>query len=101
MLTSFNLNRSFNILLFGIFAQKFDMRLKRYETWTKDGKMWSDWFEWDGLTDEKWQLKNKLKNEFKEVSEEEWKAISEEQDKQKGLDNEGNRKRKRSKSAAQ
>lgn len=37
---------------------------KRYEYWTKEGKKWTPWFEYDG---EKfpWQLKNKLKNEYR------------------------------------
>ena len=37
---------------------------KRYEYWTREGKKWTEWFEYDG---EKfpWQLKNKLKNEYR------------------------------------
>jgi len=37
---------------------------KRYEMFTKDGKIWSDWFDYDG-EQYQWQLKGKLKNEYK------------------------------------
>ena len=38
---------------------------KRFEYWSKDGKTWSEWFDYDG---EKypWQLKNKLLNEYRD-----------------------------------
>ena len=37
---------------------------KRYEFWSREGKKWSEWFDNNG---EKypWQLKNKLKNEYR------------------------------------
>ena len=37
---------------------------KRYEYWTREGKKWTEWFDYDG---EKfpWQLKNKLRNEYR------------------------------------
>ena len=37
---------------------------KRYEYWTKEGKVWTPWFKYDGEK-YKWQLKNKLKNEYR------------------------------------
>ena len=38
---------------------------KRYEHYTKNGIEWTSWFEWDGEK-YKWQLKNKLKNEYRD-----------------------------------
>lgn len=37
---------------------------KRFEYWSREGKKWTEWFAYDG---EKfpWQLKNKLKNEYR------------------------------------
>lgn len=43
------------------------MVYKRYEYYTKGGKTWSEWFEWNSTLREPWQLKNKLRNEYKEV----------------------------------
>lgn len=39
---------------------------KRYQYWSNDGIIWSDWFDYDG-PQEKYQLNNKLKNEYREV----------------------------------
>ena len=43
---------------------------KRYQYWGReDGevkKLWTHWFRWDSDNRDPWQLKNKLKNEFKE-----------------------------------
>ena len=43
--------------------------LTRYEFWASENgktiKKWTDWFKYDGPM-EKWQLKNRLKNEYKE-----------------------------------
>lgn len=55
------------------------IRIKRYQTWTRDGISWSKWFRAFGSLDEKWQLSNKLKNEYKEVTEEEWNEINKKQ----------------------
>lgn len=46
---------------------------KRYEYWSKEGKVFSPWFDYeqdDSLlttleAKEKWQLQNKLRNEFR------------------------------------
>lgn len=42
---------------------------KRYQYYSKDGTIkWSEWFEWpheDFLPE--WQLKNKLKNEYRTI----------------------------------
>jgi hypothetical protein len=46
---------------------------KRYEYWSKEGKVFSSWFDYeqdDSLlttleAKEKWQLQNKLRNEFR------------------------------------
>ena len=37
---------------------------KRYEFWSREGKKWTEWFEYDGEK-YKWQLKNELKNEYR------------------------------------
>ena len=37
---------------------------KRYEYWTREGKKWTEWFEYDG-EQFPWQLKNKLRNEYR------------------------------------
>jgi hypothetical protein len=39
---------------------------KRYQMWTRDGLVWSEWFKWTGQDRPKWQLKGKLLNEYKE-----------------------------------
>ena len=49
---------------------------KRYEYWSGQGKTWSDWFDYcedNGQLitlqrEEQWQLKNRLKNEFRVVN---------------------------------
>lgn len=38
---------------------------KRFEYWSREGKVWSEWFPWDGEKYQ-WQLKNKLKNFYKD-----------------------------------
>lgn len=43
------------------------MIYKRYEYWSREGKKWTDWFVWLSDNRDPWQLKNKLKNEYKEV----------------------------------
>lgn len=40
------------------------VRQKRYEYFTRDGKEWSKWFHYNG-EEYKWQLKNKLRNEYR------------------------------------
>ena len=42
------------------------IRQKRYQMFTKNGIVWSDWFNWSG-TEEKWQLKGKLLNEYRTI----------------------------------
>lgn len=44
-----------------------DMTYKCYEYYTKDGIQVTPWFEWMSSIREKWQLKGKLKNFYKEV----------------------------------
>lgn len=39
---------------------------KRYQYYSKDGIVWTDWFVYDSEYKEKWQMKNKLLNEYKE-----------------------------------
>lgn len=39
---------------------------KRYEYFTRDGKQWSSWFDYNG-DKFPWQLKNKLRNEYRET----------------------------------
>jgi hypothetical protein len=42
---------------------------KRYEYWSSENgkpvKKWTKFFEWDSTLRDQWQLKNKLKNEYK------------------------------------
>lgn len=42
------------------------MAYKRYEYWTREGKKFTEWFKWDSDNRDPWQLKNRLKNEYKE-----------------------------------
>jgi hypothetical protein len=46
------------------------MTYKRYQYWgRKDGqiqKLWTEWFPWDSDNRDPWQMRNKLKNEYKE-----------------------------------
>lgn len=42
------------------------MTYKRYQMYTRDGIVWSSWFKWDSDNRDPWQLKNKLKNEYRE-----------------------------------
>ena len=42
------------------------IRQKRYQMFTKNGIVWSEWFNWSG-TEEKWQLKGKLLNEYRTI----------------------------------
>lgn len=43
--------------------------MKRYQYWSREGIQWTDWFPYDGER-YKWQLKNKLLNEYKDGREE-------------------------------
>ncbi len=38
---------------------------KRFEYWSKDGKVWSEWFDYNGEKYQ-WQLKGKLRNEYRD-----------------------------------
>lgn len=40
------------------------MVYKRYEYWTREGKVWSSWFPWNSDLRDKWQLANRLRNEY-------------------------------------
>ena len=42
---------------------------KRYQFWSRNGLEWSSWYEWTGQDCPKWQLKNRLINEYKTVEE--------------------------------
>jgi hypothetical protein len=57
--------------------------LKRYPTYRRNGLGWSDWFVFNGKEREKWQVKNKHKNEYWDVTEEEWKDIQKKQDEER------------------
>ena len=39
---------------------------KRFEYITRDGKKWTEWFKWESENREPWQLKNRLRNEYKD-----------------------------------
>ena len=43
------------------------MIYKRYQYWSRDGIVWTDWFKWNSDLRDKWQLKNKLLNEYKSI----------------------------------
>ena len=43
------------------------MRLKRYQYYSKDGIVWTDWFEVEEYNTEKYQYAKKLLNEYKTV----------------------------------
>lgn len=47
----------------------FGNMMKRYEYWASENgkpiKKFTTWFNWDSNLEEPWQMKNKLKNEFK------------------------------------
>ena len=43
------------------------MTYKRYQYWTREGKKWTEWFVWTSDDRDPWQLKNRLRNEYKEV----------------------------------
>ncbi len=42
------------------------IRQKRYQKFTRNGIEWSEWFNWSGI-EEKWQLKGKLRNEYRTI----------------------------------
>ena len=44
------------------------MIYKRYQYYGKNGITWTDWFKWDSDLQDKWQLKNRLLNEYKDES---------------------------------
>lgn len=41
------------------------MKYKRYQYFSNEGIKWTEWFLWDSDIVEKWQLKNKLRNDYK------------------------------------
>lgn len=41
------------------------MWYKRYQYYSKEGICWSDWFPFSGKDREPWQVKGKLKNEYR------------------------------------
>lgn len=45
---------------------RIDMTYKCYEYYTKDGIQVTPWFLWDSDIREKWQLKGKLRNFYKD-----------------------------------
>lgn len=42
------------------------IRQKRYQKFTRNGIEWTEWFNWNG-PEEKWQLKGKLRNEYRTI----------------------------------
>lgn len=40
---------------------------KRFQYWSSEGIVWTPWFEPFGNLVEKWQLKNKLLNEYESI----------------------------------
>lgn len=48
------------------------VKQKRYQRYTKDGIEWTDWFNYsENAPETPWQVKNKLKNEFRYIEVEE------------------------------
>lgn len=43
------------------------MIFKRYQYYSNEGIKWTEWFPWDSELTEKFQLKNKLLNEYKSL----------------------------------
>lgn len=43
------------------------MIYKRYQYYTNNGIQWTSWFKWDSTIKEKYQFKNKLLNEYKDL----------------------------------
>ena len=43
-----------------------EIRQKRYQYFTRHGIAWTKWFNYNGI-EEKWQLKNKLRNEYRTI----------------------------------
>ena len=43
-----------------------EVRQKRYEYFSRQGKKWTEWFNYDG-EEYKWQLQNKLRNEYRTI----------------------------------
>ena len=41
------------------------MTQKRYQYYSNQGIQWTPWFNYNWRTKESWQLKNKLKNEYR------------------------------------
>lgn len=39
----------------------------RYQYWSKEGIVWTDWFDYDSDYRPKWQLKNKLLNKYEDT----------------------------------
>ena len=44
-----------------------EIRQKRYQYRTRNGIVWSDWFNSKVIVEEKWQLKGKLRNEYRTI----------------------------------
>lgn len=45
------------------------IKQKRYQYWSKDGIKWTDWFNIRAdIPEEKWQVKNKLLNEYRTIN---------------------------------
>jgi len=42
------------------------MTKKRYQYYSSEGIKWTSWFNWDSDLRDKWQLKNRLLNEYEE-----------------------------------
>ena len=43
------------------------MTYKRYEYWSREGLKFTPWFKWDSDNRDHWQLKNRLRNEYKDI----------------------------------
>ena len=44
------------------------VRQKRYQYYTRNGIVWTEWFNSKVIVEEKWQLKGKLLNEYRTVT---------------------------------
>ena len=44
------------------------VRQKRYQYYTRNGIVWTEWFNSKAIVEEKWQLKGKLLNEYRTIT---------------------------------
>ena len=48
------------------------VRQKRYQYYSRNGIVWTEWFNSKAAVEEKWQLKGKLLNEYRTIALPSW-----------------------------